>query len=57
MLHRRNETGIVTKTSHRSNTSKPMIGETILAGTSARYKQINNRRNNISLMIGLQSAL
>ena len=33
-----------------------MIGETILAGTSARCKQAYNCRDNISLIIGLQSA-
>ena len=33
-----------------------MIGETILARTSARCKQANNWRDNISLIIGLQSA-
>ena len=33
-----------------------MIGETILAGTSARCKQAYNWRDNISLIIGLQSA-
>ena len=33
-----------------------MIGETILAGTSARCKQAYNRRDNRSLIIGLQSA-
>ena len=32
-----------------------MIGETILAGTSARCKQAYNWRDNISLIIGLQS--
>ena len=33
-----------------------MIGETILAGTLARYKQTNNWCDTISLIIGLQSA-
>ena len=33
-----------------------MIGETILAGTSARCKQVYNWCDNISLIIGLQSA-
>ena len=33
-----------------------MIGETILTGTSARCKQAYNWRDNISLIIGLQSA-
>ena len=33
-----------------------MIGETILAGTSARCKQAYHRRDNMSLIIGLQSA-
>ena len=33
-----------------------MIGETILAGTSGRCKEAYNWRDNISLIIGLQSA-
>ena len=32
-----------------------MIGETILAGTSARCKQVHHWRDNMSLIIGLQS--